>query len=61
MIVRGGLDALPSVLAEVGSERPLLVTTERWRNLDRPAAKAFYCVTPHGSPESTPRRRAKPT
>ena len=52
MIVRWGLDALPSVLAEVGSEEPLLVTTERWRGLDLPAANAFYGVEPHGSPES---------
>ena len=52
MIVRWGLDALPSVLAEVGSERPLLVTTERWRDLDLPADTAFYGVQPHGSPES---------
>ena len=52
MIVRWGLDALPSVLAEVGSEQPLLVTTERWRGLDLPAANAFYGVEPHGSPES---------
>lgn len=52
MIVRWGLDALPSVLAEVGSEQPLLVTTERWRGLDLPAASAFYGVEPHGSPES---------
>ena len=52
MIVRWGLDALPSVLAEVGSEQPLLVTTERWRGLDLPAANAFYGVASHGSPES---------
>jgi maleylacetate reductase len=52
VIVRWGLDALPSVLAEVGSEQPLLVTTERWRGLDLPAANAFYGVEPHGSPES---------
>ena len=52
MIVRWGLDALPSVLAEVGSEEPLLVTTERWRGLDLPAANAFYGVESHGSPES---------
>ena len=38
MIVRWGLDALPLVLAEVGSERPLLVTTERWRDLDLEAS-----------------------
>jgi hypothetical protein len=52
VIVRWGLDALPSVLAEVGSETPLLVTTERWRELDLPAAKAFYGVESHGSPAS---------
>ena len=52
MIVRWGLDALPSVLVEVGSEEPLLVTTERWRGLDLPAARAFYGVESHGSPES---------
>jgi len=52
VIVRWGLDALPSVLADVGSEHPLLVTTERWRDLDLPAANAFYGVKPHGSPES---------
>jgi maleylacetate reductase len=52
VIVRWGLDALPSVLAEVGSEEPLLVTTERWRGLDLPAARAFYGVESHGSPES---------
>jgi maleylacetate reductase len=52
MIVRWGLDALPLVLADVGSERPLLVTTERWRGLDLPAAEAFFGVKQHGSPES---------
>jgi maleylacetate reductase len=52
VIVRWGLDALPSVLADVGSERPLLVTTERWRGLELPASNAFYGVQSHGSPES---------
>jgi maleylacetate reductase len=52
VIVRWGLDALPSVLAEVGSEEALLVTTERWRGLDLPAARAFYGVESHGSPGS---------
>jgi maleylacetate reductase len=47
VIVRWGLDSLPAVLAEVGSERPLLVTTERWRDLDLPVASAFYGVRPH--------------
>jgi maleylacetate reductase len=52
VIVRWGLEALPLVLAEVGSEQPLLVTTERWRELDLPAANVFYGVERHGSPES---------
>jgi len=52
VIVRWGLDSLPSVLEDVGSERPLLVTTERWRDLDFPAASAFFGVKPHASAES---------
>ena len=47
MIVRWGLDSLPAVLEEVGTERPLLITTERWRDLDLPAATAFYGVEAH--------------
>ena len=35
------------MLAEVGAERPLLVSTERWRELDLPAAERFYGVRPH--------------
>jgi maleylacetate reductase len=35
------------LLAELGLERPLLVTSERWRDLDLPAAKAFYGVKSH--------------
>jgi maleylacetate reductase len=52
VIVRWGLHALPSVLAEVGSSSPLLVTTDRWRELDLPAENAFYGVQRHGSPET---------
>jgi maleylacetate reductase len=52
VIVRWGLDALPSVLADVGSSRPLLVTTDRWRDLDLPAKSAFYGVQRQGSPET---------
>lgn len=36
MIVRWGLAELPGVLAEVGSERPLLIASERWNALDLP-------------------------
>ena len=52
MIVRWGLGSLPAVLAEVGAERPLLVTTERWRELDLPAADAYYGVRAHVPAES---------
>ena len=34
MIVRWGLDTLGSVLAEVGSERPFVVASERWSDLE---------------------------
>jgi maleylacetate reductase len=47
MIVRWGLDAVPAVLEEVGSQSPLLVTTERWRDLDLPVERGFYGVRPH--------------
>ena len=47
MIVRWGLDSVPAVLAEVGTARPLLVTTERWRDLELPAAAAYYGVQAH--------------
>ncbi len=38
MIVRWGLDALPGVVDEVGSERPLLVASPRWDGVDIEAA-----------------------
>ncbi|HET9673804.1 MAG TPA: iron-containing alcohol dehydrogenase [Gaiellaceae bacterium] len=38
MIVRWGLEELPSVLSEVGIERPLLVASPRWSSLDLPHA-----------------------
>lgn len=36
MIVHWGLDALGSVLAEVGSSRPFVVASERWSGLELP-------------------------
>lgn len=36
MIVRWGLDALGSVLEEVGSSRPLVVASERWSEFELP-------------------------
>ena len=38
MIVRWGLDRYPEVLAELGIDEPLLITTRRWDALDIPAA-----------------------
>jgi maleylacetate reductase len=36
VIVRWSLDELPAVLAEVGIERPFLIASPRWKNLDLP-------------------------
>jgi maleylacetate reductase len=47
MIVRWGLDALPAVLAELGIERPLLITTARWADLDLPVARRFADARSH--------------
>ncbi|MEX2103271.1 MAG: iron-containing alcohol dehydrogenase, partial [Gaiellaceae bacterium] len=52
MIVRWGLEELPSVLAEAGIERPLLVASERWRELDLPVEERFYGVRPHSPLET---------
>jgi maleylacetate reductase len=38
VIVRWGLGELPALLAEVGVERPFLIASDRWSNLDLPAA-----------------------
>lgn len=47
MIVRWGIDELPGVLAELGVERAVLVTSERFAGLDLPAAVRFTGVRPH--------------
>ena len=52
MIVRWGLDELEPVLAELGVERPLLVTSERWRSLELPVAARFHGVRPHAPVET---------
>jgi maleylacetate reductase len=41
------MEELEPLLAELGIERPLLVTSERWRELHLPAGEAFYGVRPH--------------
>jgi maleylacetate reductase len=47
MIVRWGLDSLSGVLDELSVSEPLLVTSERWRELELPVARRFYGVQPH--------------
>jgi maleylacetate reductase len=47
MIVRWGLDSVPVVLEELGVTRPVLISTERWRDLKLPVARAFYGARPH--------------
>jgi maleylacetate reductase len=47
VIVRWGLEELPGLLDETGIERPLLVASERWRELDLPVVERFYGVRPH--------------
>jgi maleylacetate reductase len=47
VIVRWGLAAYPELLAELGSARPLLVTTPRWTGLGLPAGTTFDGVRPH--------------
>jgi maleylacetate reductase len=52
VIVRWGLDELAGVLAELGIERALLVTSERWRSLELPVAAQFYGVRSHAPVET---------
>jgi maleylacetate reductase len=47
MIVRWGLEALPGVLDELSVRDPLLISTDRWRDLDLPIARRFYGALPH--------------
>jgi maleylacetate reductase len=41
VIVRWGLDELPSMLSELGVERPFLVAGERWNGLELPAGERW--------------------
>ncbi|HST25944.1 MAG TPA: iron-containing alcohol dehydrogenase [Gaiellaceae bacterium] len=45
MIVRWGLDALGELIERYSA--PLLVSTERWRELDLPVTDRFHGVRPH--------------
>jgi maleylacetate reductase len=47
MIVRWGIDELAGVLGELSVRDPLLISTERWRDLDVPVARRFYGAQPH--------------
>jgi maleylacetate reductase len=47
MIVRWGIEELSGLLAELGSERPLLVTTARFADLELPVATRFAGVQRH--------------
>jgi maleylacetate reductase len=52
VIVRWGLGELQDVLRELGSSRPLLVASERWRGLELPVGARFHGVRAH-SPVAT--------
>jgi len=52
VIVRWGLAELGPLLSEVGVERALLVTSERWHDLDLPVAQRFTGVRPHAPLET---------
>jgi maleylacetate reductase len=52
MIVRWGLAEVESLLRQLGSERPLLVTSERFAELDVPVASRFTGVRRHAPVES---------
>ena len=46
MIVRWGLEELPGVLRELGVERPFLVASRRWDELDLPPVAARWAEIP---------------
>ena len=47
MIVRWGLAELPGVLDELSISRPLLISTERWRDVQLPVHDRFHGVRGH--------------
>jgi maleylacetate reductase len=47
VLVRWGIEALGEVLEAVGARRPLLLTSERWRDLELPVAERFHGVRSH--------------
>jgi maleylacetate reductase len=59
VIVSWGLDSYPALLAELGIERPLLITSRRWEALDLPAARRFLGVRPHVPTDSVAAAKAE--
>jgi maleylacetate reductase len=51
VIVRWGLGELPGVLRDVGSERPLLIASDRWSGLDLAASSRWNEVPTDRIPE----------
>jgi len=47
VIVRWGLEQLPSVLADIGGERPFMIASTRWSRLDLPEAGRWSEVPSH--------------
>jgi maleylacetate reductase len=47
VIVRWGLDELPPLLRELGVERPFLVASERWNELELPTAARWSEIPSH--------------
>jgi maleylacetate reductase len=52
VIVRWGLSSYPGLLAEIGIERPLLITTRRWDGLELPVAARYSGVRKHAPRET---------
>jgi maleylacetate reductase len=52
VIVRWGLGQLGPLLGELGVDRPVLVSSERWRGLDLPVAERYHGVRSHAPVET---------
>ena len=52
MLVRWGLGELPALLEEIGSKRPVLVSSERWREIDVDTDLRHHGVRPHAPVET---------
>jgi maleylacetate reductase len=54
MIVRWGLGDLPGLLAEVGIERPFVIASPRWSDLELPARAGLWTEVPSERAELPP-------